>query len=245
VSPQRLGVLAALGLLAGCASRGLEEPVDIDPLEPVNRPIFSFNDGLDRFVLNPVATGWDRVTPHAVPRHLEQFFDNLRTPGWALNGLFQGEVKQSGVEWSRFLLNSTVGLAGFFDPADHFLALEGRPEDFGQTLGVWGTPPGAYLMLPVFGPSGVRELVALPVDLVLDPISWLPWGPRIGANTAYQINRRSLRLEETANARASALDLYSSLRDGYRQLRQSLILNGKAPEETSDDLYELDEDVLE
>jgi phospholipid-binding lipoprotein MlaA len=245
VSLQRLGVLAALGLLAGCASTGPEEPVEIDPLQSINRPIFSVNDTLDRWLLNPVATGWDRITPRTVPRHFEQFFDNVRTPGWALNDLLQGEVKQSGVEISRFLLNSTAGIAGLFDPAHHFLALEGRPEDFGQTLGVWGTPPGAYLMLPVLGPSGVRELAALPVDFALDPISWLPWGWRIGANTAYQINRRSLRLEETANARASALDLYSSLRDGYRQLRRNQIANGAAVPENPDELYELDEELPE
>jgi phospholipid-binding lipoprotein MlaA len=240
-----LGALAAAALLAGCASsRGGEEP-DIDPLQPVNRPIFGFNDALDRWLLNPAATGWDRITPRSVPVHLEQFFDNLRTPGWAVNDLLQGEVKQSGVEWSRFLLNSTAGLAGFFDPASHFFELGGRVEDFGQTLGVWGAPPGAYLMLPVLGPSGVRELIALPVDLALDPISWLPWGYRVGANTTYQINRRALRLDEIRSARESALDLYSSLRDGYRQLRENLIRNGEAPQETPDDLYELDEDLPE
>jgi phospholipid-binding lipoprotein MlaA len=230
--------LAGLWLFAGCAST--REPEDIDPLVRINRPIFAFNDGLDRFLLDPVGKGWDFITPRTVPVHLEQLFDNLRTPGWALNDLFQGDVRQCGVEWGRFLTNSTVGLAGLFDPAGHFLGLHGREEDFGQTLGVWGTPPGAYLMLPVLGPSGVRELVALPVDLVLDPLTFVP-----GGNLAYSINHRSLVHEEVARLRASALDLYSSVRDGYRQLRRSLILNGEAPEESTDDLYELEEDDLE
>ena len=238
--------LAAAALLVACASTNPEQAVDIDPLQAVNRPIFRANDVLDRWLLNPAATAWDRVTPRSVPVHLEQVYTNLRTPGRAVNDLLQGDVKQSGVEWSRFLLNSTAGIAGTFDPASHYFGLEGRIEDFGQTLGVWGVPPGAYLMLPVLGPSGVRELTALPVDLVLDPISWLPrWVYRAGANTLYQVNYRSLRLDETATARSSALDLYSSLRDAYRQLRENLIRNGGPPQEVPDDTYDLDQGAPE
>ena len=233
-----LGLAACRGV--GCASTPEDEPPDIDPLEPVNRPIFGFNDFLDRWLLNPLAVGWEFITPRTVPHHFEQLMDNLRTPGWALNDLFQGEVKQSGVEWSRFLINTTVGIGGIFDPANHFLGLADRQEDFGQTLGVWGVPPGPYLMLPVLGPSGGRELAALPVDIVLNPLSFVP-----GANFVYAVNARSLRLDEVANIRASALDLYSSLRDGYRQLRLSQIANGEAPEEATDDLYELEEELAE
>jgi len=240
VSLRPLGALLAAVLLAGCTSVRPDGSIDVDPLQSVNRPIFHFNDVLDRFLLNPLARGWDFITPRTVPHHLDQFFDNLQEPAWALNSLFQGSVKQSGVEWSRFLINSTVGIGGLFDPAHHWLGLHDRIEDFGQTLGVWGTPPGAYVMLPVLGPSGGRELAALPLDLALDPLSWVP-----GASLVAQINRRSLRLDEIANARASALDLYSSLRDGYRQLRESLIANGAAPEEVPDDLYELEEDPAE
>jgi phospholipid-binding lipoprotein MlaA len=238
--------LAAALLLVGCASTdGGENAAAIDPLESLNRPIFRANDVLDLYLFNPLATGWDTVTPRAVPHHLEQLFDNLRTPGWALNDLLQGDVQQSAVEWGRFLLNSSVGIGGLFDPAHYFFALEGRVEDFGQTLGVWGVGSGAYLMLPVLGPSAVRELAATPIDLLLDPISWLPGAYPTGVNAFERVNRRSLRREEIANARASALDLYSSLRDGYRQLRESQIANGQAPEEVHDDLYELEEDVPE
>jgi phospholipid-binding lipoprotein MlaA len=242
VSLRCAGALLAAWLLVGCASTHGDAPPDVDPLQSVNRPIFRVNDLLDRFVLNPLATGWDFITPRTVPHHIEQVFNNLSTPSWALNDLFQGDVQQSGVEWSRFLLNSTLGVAGVFDPAHHFVGLAGRQEDFGQTLGVWGAHPGAYLMLPVFGPSQVRELLATPVDLVLDPVSWLPRGYSTGTNAFEQINRRSLRLDEVAKARASALDLYSSLRDAYRQLRESLVRNGAAPEESQDDPYELEHD---
>ena len=243
-SPWR--ALAAAALLAACATTSPTGPVDIDPLQAINRPIFRVNDELDQWVLNPAATAWDRITPRTIPVHIEQVYDNLRTPGRAVNDLLQGEVKQSGVEGSRFLLNSTAGIAGIFDPASHFFGLEGRLEDFGQTLGVWGVPPGAYLMLPVLGPSGVRDLAALPVDLALDPITWLPrWVFRAGANTVYQVNHRSLRLEEIKTARASALDLYSSLRDAYRQLRENLIRNGGPPQEVPDDTYDLDEGAPE
>ena len=236
----RLGVALACAALAACASTAGPGPEagGEDPLEDLNRPVFSFNDGLDRHLLAPVARGWSALAPRPVRVGLSRFFANLRTPGYFLNDLLQGDVKQSGVELSRFLVNSTVGLAGFFDPAAGALDLRGRDEDFGQTLGVWGVPPGPYFMLPGAGSYAARELAALPVDLVLDPAIVVP-----GLNLVYGVNRRSLSLEEVDDAREAALDLYVFVRDGYRQSRRAAVRNGEEPPERApdDDFYELEE----
>ncbi len=226
-------------LLAGCASTQAPREPSEDPAEGFNRAMFGFNMFVDRWLLSPAARGWDWITPRTIPVHLDQLFDNLRTPGYMLNDLFQADVKQSGVELGRFVTNTTLGLGGIFDPASHFLSLEGRREDFGQTLGVWGTPPGAYLMLPLLGPHGVRELVAMPVDLVLDPLTVVP-----GGNVVYQVNSRSLSLEQMSRARAAALDWYVFVRNAYRQTREALVRNGEPPKEApSDDFYELEDDL--
>ena len=230
-------VLAGLGLTACASTSGTPAALD-DPLETVNRPVFSFNDGLDRQILEPVARGWEAITPHSVVVHIDQFFENLQTPGYFVNDLLQGDVRQSGVEMFRFLLNSTVGLAGLFDPASHYLGLESRDEDFGQTLGVWGVPSGPYLMLPVAGSYAARDLAAAPVDLALNAWTLVP-----GVGLVYTINRRSLRIEEFREARGAALDLYVFLRDSYQQSREAAVMNSDSPEEApSDDFYELDED---
>ena len=232
-----LCAIAVVGL-AGCASKWVPgEPVP-DPIERVNRPVFSFNDFLDRWLLHPLGKGWDWITPRRVPIHLNKFFDNLRTPGYMLNSLFQGEVRQSGVELTRFTMNTTVGLAGFFDPAAHFLDFQGRQEDFGQTLGVWGMSQGAYVMLPVMGPHGGREVVALPVDLALNPLNFVP-----GANLVYAVNLRSMNHEEVVRARESSLDWYVFVRNAYFQLREAAVRNGEIAEEApSDEFYDLDDE---
>ena len=235
----RRACLAAVAILwlAGCATaRAPGEPVP-DALEGFNRPVFAFNDALDRWVLHPLGKGWDWITPRTVPIHLEQLIDNLRTPSYMLNDLFQGDVRQSGVEFTRFTVNTAFGLAGIFDPASHFLAFEGRPEDFGQTLGVWGAGQGAYVMLPIMGPYGVRELAALPVDLALNPLNFVP-----GANLVSAVNLRSMHHEEVVRARKAALDWYVFVRNAYRQVREALVRNGEVEEETpSDEFYDLDE----
>jgi phospholipid-binding lipoprotein MlaA len=232
---------AALALAASCALAACATPTAReagDPIEKFNRPMFAFNDALDRWIFEPVARGWDWITPRTVPVHIDQFFDNLRTPGHALNDLLQGDGGQAGTEAGRFLLNTTVGLVGIFDPASHHFGLRGRPEDFGQTLGAWGTPMGAYVMLPVMGPHGVRELVALPIDLILRAWTLVP-----GANIVYVINRRSLDLEEIRDIRSGALDLYVTVRNGYQQRRAALIRNGDPSEEgTDDDFYNVPAD---
>ena len=127
-----------------------------DPWEPMNRGLFWVNDGLDRYAIEPVSKAWDFVLPDFAQRSLRNAFENLRFPIVFFNDLFQGKPKQAGQDLARFVLNSTVGIGGLLDPAST-IGLKQRNEDFGQTLGYWGVPPGPYLMLPFFGPSSVRD----------------------------------------------------------------------------------------
>jgi phospholipid-binding lipoprotein MlaA len=180
--------------------------------------------------------------------HIEQFYDNLNFPGYFVQPLLQGDPKQSGVALARFGMNSTVGLAGFFDPAHHWLGLERRPEDTGQTFGVWGSGPGPYLILPVVLPvSDVRDASGYPFDAFLNvgdsPLVTTFFPPLWPATVLRTINRRALVDADLRDLRAGSLDWYSAVRDGFLQRRAVLIRNGRDDDKESpnDDLYELDE----
>jgi phospholipid-binding lipoprotein MlaA len=154
-------LLSALAL-GGCASTpdAKRERSDYDPLEGLNRTVFAFNMAADRAVLRPVARGYDTVTPRPVKLGVANFMDNLGTPVWALNHLLQGQFGHAGMQTLRFLLNSTVGWFGLFDPASD-AGLGRNSANFNQTFGKWGVPSGPYLMLPLMGPSSVRGGVAV------------------------------------------------------------------------------------
>ncbi len=214
-----------------------------DPWEGFNRGVWWFDDKLDRFLLEPLAVGWRFVTPTVVRTRLRNVFQNLGYPLRFVNDLLQGDVQQAGRETGRFLMNTTVGVAGIFDPASRY-GLEMREEDFGQTLGVWGVPPGAYLVLPFFGPSGARDAAMLPLDLLAGA-----WPALISteANAVISgtrlINTRALAIEDIREIRNASLDYYVAVRNGYRQRREALVQNGELPDDgVSDDLYELDEE---
>ena len=128
--------------------------------------MFWFNDKVDVYVLAPVASGWEKVSPRCVRTSVSHFFGNLRFPIVAVNDLLQGKVKDSASDVGRFAVNTTVGVLGFFDPALHWGRIE-HQEDFGQTLGVWGVPPGPYLVLPLLGPSDPRDAAGFAVDYAL------------------------------------------------------------------------------
>ncbi|MFI5314506.1 MAG: VacJ family lipoprotein [Myxococcota bacterium] len=225
-------------------------PADnIDPLQGFNRAMFWFDDRvLDRFFYAPLAHGWSAITPLTLRTHLEQFFDNLNFPGYFVQPLLQGDPKQSGVALSRFAINTTVGIAGIFDPANHYLGLARRPEDMGQTFGVWGIPPGPYLVLPLIAPAScVRDVVGMPIDWILnvgDGYFW-PWFAPYGETIVRDVNRRALVDENLTAAREAAVDWYSSARDLYLQHREREIRNadatGEQMEAPSDDLYNTDE----
>jgi len=215
---------------AGCASNG------IDPYQGMNESIFSFNEGLDHYLLEPVAKGWDFVLPDFVQTGVGNFFDNLRMLRTTLNDLLQGKPGRSAIDFGRFGINTTLGIVGLVDVAT-LMEIPHYEEDFGQTLGVWGLGPGPYIVIPFLGPSSGRDLAALPVDSVTVPTAY-------GINVLDIINTRAEFLEEVAENRRTALDYYVFVRNAYLQNRAVRVEDGEAvvDEEEDDDFYFDDEE---
>jgi phospholipid-binding lipoprotein MlaA len=210
---------------------------EYDPWEPVNTNIFEFNRQVDRFVLKPVAKGYNFVVPDLVQVGISNIFTNLRFAPRFLNNVFQGKIKGAGIEMGRFLINSTVGLAGFFDPAKH-IDLVTPQEDMGQTLGFYGVKPGPYLVLPLLPPFTVRDFVGYIGDVFLNPINWLvvpvirvDGVPSVvdndttvtfiqtGSRVGEVVNERSRNLEKYQGVEEATLDLYTAVRNAYLQTR--------------------------
>lgn len=196
---------------------------DGDPWKGVNRAVFSFNEGLDRWLLEPVAKGWDFILPDFAQRSIRNAFDNVQFPVQFTNNLLQGKPHHAGRDIGRFLVNTTVGLGGLLDPAST-IGLKASNEDFGQTLGVWGVPPGPYLMLPIFGPSSVRDAAGLAVDTSMNvPVYFIPFYASISLTVGNTVNRRSMVIEELAAERRAALDFYEAVRSAYTQYREGVV----------------------
>jgi phospholipid-binding lipoprotein MlaA len=214
------------------------EPVtsESDPIEPVNRAFFIFNDVFDRGFLEPIAIGWSYATPQFFRKGLDKVFTNLRFPVRFVGNLLQAEVVHAGEEFARFGVNSTVGVAGFFDPASS-LGLGFYDEDFGQALGVYGVPNGPYVMIPLMGPSVLRDTFALVLDAPLGSATGLG-----GAGVLYAINTRAIYIDDVRAARAASLDYYVFVRNAYIQRRTALIRNEVVygQEQIDDSLYEID-----
>ncbi len=221
---------------------GGEQPVsnfeENDPLQTFNRKIFWFNDHLDTYALEPVAKGWNYVVPPGIQNSISNFFWNLHFPIDTVNALLQGKFKQAGSDVGRFLVNTTVGVAGFFDPATDF-GLPLHWEDFGQTLGVWGVCPGPYLVLPILGPSDVRDGGGLIVDGATSITPFFVNGYiLLGARTAELVNTRAQYLDTIRKAKEAAIDYYSFVRNAYLQRRAGLINDQEPPSgQTQEDLY--------
>jgi len=200
---------------------GIEE---YDPWEPYNETMFDFNHKVfDRYLLKPVATAWDTVVPDPFQRSLKNAFENLAMPRRLVNSLLQLKFKGAGYEVIRFLLNSTIGVAGLFD-----IATEGgipkSDEDTGQTLGVYGVGPGPYLILPILPPLTVRDGFGYAVDAALDPLNYvIPFAATAGKTAGNTVNDRSLNLEFFEGVEKDTLDLYSAVRNAYLQRRQNAI----------------------
>jgi len=244
-----IGVLAAAMIVApaAMATPEADEPViasDSDPLEGMNRGIFWFNERVDQYALKPVATAWDFVLPDRVQTSIRNVLRNATFPIRTTNDLLQGKVKFAAVDLSRFAVNTTVGVAGIFDPATRF-GLEHHEEDFGQTLGVWGVPSGPYLVLPFLGPSSIRDGGGLVVDSAMRVWPWFaPFyvGLSVGVGTA--VNERSLVLDEVEEARAASLDFYAAVRSAYLDRRRANVADADTTVEDEDDLYFYEESPI-
>jgi phospholipid-binding lipoprotein MlaA len=243
-----LATLAAvLAVACGCATRGP------DRFERVNRAVFGFNEGVDRYVLEPVAKGWDFVMPDLVQTGVGNFFSNVRMPIVMLNNVLQGKADPAVIDYCRLFVNTTVGLGGLIDVASHF-GIPQNDADFGLTLGHWGVPSGAYIVLPILGPSTARDAVGRAADTAVGLsyfyfIPW-PWYASAGFRTVEMVNLRAKYLEEIDESRRSSLDFYVFMRDAYLQNRKYK-LRGRAqdgapePFAPDEDLYQLEDDLGE
>src|SRR5262245_11832027 len=216
-----------------------------DPIEKVNRGIFKFNDAVDTWVLVPVAKGWHWILPDPVEHAVGHFFDNLRFPVVFLNDMLQGKVVHGAGDVGRFAVNTTIGVAGFFDFATRF-GLPAHDEDFGQTLGVWGVPPGPYLVLPFLGPSDLRDTGGLAVDSASVPqVYFVEWFYLAGSRVLEVVNTRAAYLDEVERAKREAFDYYEFVRDAYLQRRRALVNDSEeVPASEQEDLYQLPEGGL-
>ncbi|WP_292043324.1 MlaA family lipoprotein [Massilia sp. UBA6681] len=222
-----LAAIAAVLLLTGCATTQ-------DPLEGYNRTVFRFNDAVDRTVLKPTATAYKNVTPSFVQTGVGNFFGNLSDAWSAVNNLLQGKVENGMGDVTRVAVNSTFGIFGLLDIASE-AGIQKHNEDFGQTLGVWGVPSGPFLMLPILGPSTVRDTAALPADIGADiwkykrPDNWRNIGSAIRV-----VDKRASLLDAGNLLEDAALDRYEFIRDGYMQRRQSQVYDGNVPRQVED-----------
>lgn len=227
-SPKRhlAALLVGAALLGGCAT--VERP---DPLEKMNRQVFVFNETVDQYAIAPVARVYRDIVPRLARIGIDNFFNNLKD-GWsAINLLLQGRPGDSANDLMRFTTNTVLGVGGVLDWASEF-GLEPHYEDFGQTLGVWGMPAGAYLVLPILGPSSLRDAAALPLDIQASP-------DQVTGNVATRntltgirvINTRAGYLNASNVLDDIALDKYSFVRDAYLQRRLSQVYDGNPPEE--------------
>lgn len=233
-TPAKCLVLILALFLGACASTGPNGEPNVDPLEGVNRAVFSFNDGLDRVILKPVAKGYRFITPNFIERGVSNFFSNLSEVGSLVNATLQGKPVQGAKHTGRFLVNSTLGIGGLFDVAKHMNLEKMDREDFGQTLAVWGVDSGPYLVLPFLGSSTVRGGVSIPVNIALDPLTYYPEHAetRLGLNVLKIIDLRAslLKAEEFISG-----DRYLFIRDAYLQRREYLINDGEIEDDFGGD----------
>jgi phospholipid-binding lipoprotein MlaA len=212
--------LLVAGLASGCATGPDRKPGD--PLEPMNRQIFRFNDALDRTIAQPIAKGYQKVTPQPLRQAISNFFSNLGDLGNFANNLLQLNIPAATEDIMRVAFNTTFGLGGLIDWATP-AGLPKHHQDFGLTLGHWGIPSGPYLVLPLFGPSSFRDSLGFAVDFRFNPMTYLEPGVRNPMWLAQFISARSDLLGASSLLEAAALDKYSFVRDAYTQQRASLL----------------------
>ena len=224
-------------LLGACSSNqrspglntNLEASSISDPFEAVNRVTFSFNSIFDRTIVRPTALVYRGVVPGFVRNRVTYSLDNLSMPVTAVNNLLQGELSKAGIASSRFIINSTIGIFGIFDPASSF-GLVVENEDFGQTLAVWGVPSGPYIVLPFLGPSSPRDFTGLLSTSLLDPMYQIGSDSNQNAFRSYRmgvgvVDFRSQNIEIFDDLQNNSLDYYAAVRSSYYQNRKAAIEN--------------------
>ncbi len=248
-------LFALLLLLTGCATAPTD-PAELaefkalnDPLEPLNRKILAFNDAADEYVLHPIATGYRTITTPDFRKGVRAFVANLKTPLSLVNNFLQFNLAGAGKDLSRFVINSTLGVFGVFDVATR-MGLDANPQGFGTTMAVWGVPDGPYLVLPLLGPSNVRDAVGLGANYLLDPATYIAWNsskPSVKDTTVALDIVEPLAAYEYAmdlmnDARSTSLDYYAYVRTMYRQYRKKAVDDAKGVSAESAPSYEFDLD---
>ena len=234
----RYGLTAAsCMMLCGCA-HPFWRHAEGDPLEPVNRTVYAFNKIADKVVLAPVAKTYQTITPKPARKGVRNFLDNLQSPVILANDLLQGKFKRAAKTTARFAINSTVGIGGLIDVAKK-AGIEKHYEDLGQTLGVHGVPSGPYLVVPLLGPTSVRDFAGLATEQTLNPASVARFKgrqtfgrARLALNT---VDSRAQSLEQVKTIRKTAVDEYASVRSIYQQYRKAVIADGKVDMENLPD----------
>ncbi|MFL6619609.1 MAG: VacJ family lipoprotein [Povalibacter sp.] len=226
-----LTIVGVLLVAAGCASTPGRTHGE-DPWQGLNRGVYKFNDTIDRAALKPVAKGYRKITPRWFRAGVGNFFSNLTYPATAVNQFLQGKPALGARDTGRFLVNTTLGLAGILDVATK-MGLQANDEDFGQTLAVWGVGSGPYLTLPFFGPSSLRDAPSRVFDYFLGPLEYvqIPWETEWGLRGIDIIHSRSelLSLDPTLQ---KTFDPYAFIRDAWVQQREFAIYDGNPPPET-------------
>lgn len=232
ISQIMIGMIAAVTLSACAGTQGSGEFGEVyDPIEPVNRQIFAFNDAVDEAALEPAAKLYRDTLPESIRNGIANILRNLRTPIIFGNQVLQGDMDGAGTALVRFVTNTLAGLGGILDPAGEN-GFEYEYEDFGQTLAVWGVGDGPYLVLPLLGPANLRDTVGFVVDSVADPIFIFSNNQHVGAEyaiatgSAFAISERSAALQAIREIKNSSVDYYASLRNLYNQRRANLIVDG-------------------
>ena len=235
----RITLAIAAATLCGCANVPPDQRSDSDPWEPMNRSLYNLNTAIDKVTLKPIAKGYQFIVPTPARTAISNFYKNLRTPGSALNNFLQGKPKRGFSEITRFLFNSTMGIGGLFDVATA-AGLEAYSEDIGQTAAVWGIPSGPYVMLPILGPSNLRDAILFPVDYFTAPLYFYE-------NTSLRSKLQVLRIIDIRSRLLAAekflddsKDRYITLRESYLQNREYEIYDGFPPEDDDflDDLLD-------
>ncbi|MEC7864965.1 MAG: VacJ family lipoprotein [Pseudomonadota bacterium] len=231
-----ISIMMLVLLLSSCSTTGSSKN---DPLEPMNRAIFQFNEVVDDNIFEPVAKTYKYITPDPVETGVSNFFSNIGEVSTIANDVFQFKFKQAGYDFLRFSINTTIGVLGIFDVATS-VGLKKNNEDFGQTLGYWGIPQGPYLVLPFFGASTFRDAPGLYADMQISPINQLDNEEELTLNALNAISTRARLLRATKILDTAAKDKYIFIRESYLQKRESMVNDGDSEEDFEIDVIGVD-----